>query len=127
MKEVTGGRGADVIYDSVGRDVFDGSLECIAWNGRLLVIGFASGRILEVKVNRILLKLKNIALIGLFWGAHATYEPERIPETFAGLFRLHAEGKVKPLICRSFALDELPEALAALGSRKTWGKVVVTP
>src|SRR5713101_2914590 len=62
-------RRADVIYDPVGGDVFDASLKCIAWNGRLLVIGFASGRIPEVKLNRVL--LKNIALVGLHWGAHA--------------------------------------------------------
>jgi NADPH2:quinone reductase len=125
VKEATGGRGADVIYDPVGGDVFDGSLKCIAWNGRLLVIGFASGRIPEVKANRIL--LKNISVVGLHWGAHATNEPERIPETFEALFRLYAEGKVKPFIFRSYPLAELPAALEALGSRHTWGKVVVTP
>ncbi|MCZ6785115.1 MAG: NADPH:quinone oxidoreductase family protein, partial [Proteobacteria bacterium] len=83
VKEETDGRGADVIYDSVGGDVFDKSLKCIAWNGRLLVIGFAGGRIPEVKANRIL--LKNISLMGLHWGAYALNEPERIPETFAAL------------------------------------------
>src|SRR5206468_635089 len=66
VRAATAGHGADVIYDPVGGDVFDGSLRCIAWNGRLLVIGFASGRIPEVKLNRVL--LKNIALVGLHWG-----------------------------------------------------------
>ena len=69
-----------MIYDSVGGDIFDQSLKCIAWNGRLLVIGFAGGRIPEVKANRIL--LKNISIVGLHWGAHVQHEPARIPETF---------------------------------------------
>jgi len=125
VKQATGGRGADVIYDSVGGDVTDGSLKCIAWNGRLLVIGFASGRIPEVKLNRVL--LKNIALVGLHWGAHAMYEPARIGETFDALFALLAAGKIRPLVYRTYALDELPEALAALGSRRSWGKVIVRP
>jgi NADPH2:quinone reductase len=94
VKQATEGRGADVVYDSVGGDVTDGSLKCIAWNGRLLVIGFASGRIPEVKLNRVL--LKNISLVGLHWGAHAMYEPARIGETFDALFALLAEGKIRP-------------------------------
>jgi NADPH2:quinone reductase len=125
VKEATGGKGADVIYDSVGGDVFDQSMKCIAWSGRLLVIGFAGGRIPEVKANRIL--LKNISVVGLHWGAYAQHEPERIGETFDALFRLYEEGKIKPVIFKKYALEELPEALAALGGRKTYGKVVVAP
>jgi NADPH:quinone reductase len=125
VKEVTDGHGADVIYDSVGGDVTDASLKCIAWNGKLLVIGFASGRIPEVKLNRVL--LKNISLVGLHWGAHAMHEPARIGETFRALFELYAEGVVEPVIYRSYPLDELPAALEALGSRRSYGKVVVTP
>ena len=126
VKQETGGRGADVIYDSVGGDVFDGSMKCIAWNGRLLVIGFAGGRIPEVKANRIL--LKNIAVVGLHWGAFAFNEPERIPETFAALFALYAEGKVKPVIYpERYTLAQLPAALEALGARRTYGKVIVRP
>ncbi|HJQ82834.1 MAG TPA: NADPH:quinone oxidoreductase family protein [Candidatus Binatia bacterium] len=125
VREATGGRGADVIYDSVGGDVFDASLKCIAWNGRLLVIGFASGRIPEVKLNRVL--LKNIALVGLHWGAHAMHEPERIPATFRALLALYDEGKIDPVVYRAYPLGELPAALEALGSRQSWGKVVVTP
>jgi len=126
VKEATGGHGADVIYDPVGGDVTDQSLKCIAWNGRLLVIGFAAGRIPEVKLNRVL--LKNIALVGLHWGAHQMYEPERIPETFDGLFRLYREGKIRPEIFpERYGLADLPAALAALGARRTWGKVVIRP
>jgi NADPH2:quinone reductase len=121
----TGGRGADVIYDSVGGDVFERSLKCIAWNGRLLVIGFAGGEIPSVKLNRIL--LKNIAVVGLHWGAYAKYEPERIPETMRALLALHEKGAVRPEIYRSYPLAEAGAALVALASRGTWGKVVLTP
>jgi NADPH2:quinone reductase len=125
VKDATGGKGADVIYDPVGGDIFDQSLKAIAWSGRLLVIGFASGRIPEVKANRIL--LKNISVVGLHWGAYAQHEPARIPETFDALFRLYEEGKIKPVIFKTYPLEELPAALAALGGRKTYGKVVVEP
>lgn len=125
VKKVTGGKGADVIYDSVGGDIFDGSLKCIAWNGRLLVIGFASGRIPEVKANRIL--LKNIAVTGLHWGAHVIHEPQKIVECFEALFDLYAQGKIRPVIYKTFSLDDVPAALAALGSRASYGKVIVAP
>jgi len=125
VKELTDGRGADVICDSVGGDVFDRSLKCIAWNGRLVVVGFASGRIPEVKANRIL--LKNIAVTGVHWGAYLFNEPERVPETFAGLFALYSDGRIKPLIYGRYALEDLPSALADLASRKTHGKLIITP
>jgi NADPH2:quinone reductase len=125
VKQATGGRGADVIYDPVGGDIFEGSLKCIAWNGRLLVIGFAGGTIPEVKANRIL--LKNIAVVGLHWGAYATNEPERIPEVFAGLAKLYESGLVRPMIFGTYSLDDVPKALEALGSRGTYGKVIITP
>ena len=125
VKQATGGKGADVIYDSVGGDTTDLSLKCIAWNGRLLVIGFASGRIPEVKLNRVL--LKNIAVTGLHWGAHAIHEPARVGETFRALFELYEAGKIRPVIFARHPLAELPAALDALGSRKSYGKIVVTP
>jgi NADPH2:quinone reductase len=125
VMEITDGKGADVIYDSVGGDVFDKSLKCIAWNGRLLVIGFASGRIPSVQANRIL--LKNIAVTGLHWGAHAAKDPEKIPRTFEALFELYRAGRIRPVIFKTYPLDEVPAALEALGSRKTWGKVIVAP
>jgi NADPH2:quinone reductase len=125
VKELTGGRGADVIYDPVGGDVFDKSLKCIAWNGRLLVIGFAGGTIPSVAANRIL--LKNIAVTGLHWGAYAKNEPQRVPETFAALFHLYEEKKIHPVVYRGYPLEEAAAALAALGSRKTHGKVVLNP
>lgn len=125
VKQATDGRGADVVYDPVGGSVTDQSLKCIAWNGRLLVIGFASGSIPEIKANRIL--LKNISVVGLHWGAYAIHEPQRIPDTFAALFRLYDAGKIKPVLYATYPLEEVPAALEALGSRRTYGKVIVTP
>ncbi len=125
VKQATDGRGADVIYDPVGGDVFDGSLKCIAWNGRLLTVGYAGGRIPEVKVNRIL--LKNIAVIGLHWGAYAVKQPEVVRETFDALARLYEQGKIAPVVYRSYPLEAVPEALEALGSRRSYGKVIITP
>jgi len=122
---LTGGKGADVIYDSVGGDVFDRSLKCIAWNGRLLVIGFASGRIPAVQVNRIL--LKNIAVTGLHWGAHLEKEPERVRKSFEALVALYAAGRIEPVIYKSYGLGELPIALQELASRKTYGKLIAVP
>ena len=125
VKQETGGRGADVIYDSVGGDVFEGSLKCIAWNGRLVVIGFAGGTIPSVKANRIL--LKNIEVTGLHWGAYAQHQPASIPEVFAALFALYEAGKIRPLVFRAYPLEDAGLALAELGSRSTWGKVVLAP
>jgi len=123
--ELTDGRGADVIYDSVGGDTTQKSLKCIAWNGRLVVIGFAGGEIPEIKANRIL--LKNIAVTGLHWGAHAQHDPERVVDCFASLFRLHARGQIAPVIYGRYALEDVPVALEALATRKTHGKLIVTP
>ena len=125
VNEITDGRGADVICDSVGGDVFDRSLKCIAWNGRLLVVGFASGRIPELKANRIL--LKNIAVVGIHWGAYRDNEPERVLEAFESLFALYRKGMIKPLIFNTYPLEDLPSALGELASRKTHGKLIITP
>ncbi|HXJ33316.1 MAG TPA: NADPH:quinone oxidoreductase family protein [Candidatus Eisenbacteria bacterium] len=125
VKAATDGRGADVIYDSVGGDVLDHSLKCIAWSGRLLVIGFAGGRIPEIKANRIL--LKNIAVIGLHWGAYALNEPERVPQVFEALFRMFEAGAIRPVIWKRFRLEHVADALEALGSRQTYGKIVIVP
>jgi NADPH2:quinone reductase len=125
VKAATGGRGADVVYDSVGGDVFERSLKCLAWNGRLLVVGFASGVIPSVAANRIL--LKNIAVVGLHWGAYATHEPERVAEAFQALFELYEAGRIRPLIQRAYPLERVAEALADLGSRRSHGKLVLVP
>lgn len=125
VMEATEGQGADVIYDSVGGDTTDRSLKCIKWNGRLLVIGFASGTIPSVQLNRVM--LKNISVVGLHWSAYPEREPEAIDGCFESLFELARAGSIAPLVSASFPLAEAGAALEALGSRKTVGKVVLVP
>ncbi|OEC47452.1 NADPH:quinone oxidoreductase [Pseudomonas sp. 1D4] len=124
VKELTGGQGADVIYDPVGGDLFDEAIRSIAWNGRLLVVGFASGRIPELPVNLAL--LKGAAVVGVFWGSFAQRQPQDNLANFQQLFAWHAEGKLKPLVSQTFPLERAAEAINALGQRKAVGKVVVT-
>lgn len=123
VKELTGGNGADVIYDAVGGDAFDQSLRCINWDGRLLVIGFASGRIPEAPANLVL--IKGCSIIGVFWGAFAAREPQNNRANFAALLALYEQGRLKPHVSTTFPLDQVPQAMQALLSRKTTGKVVI--
>lgn len=123
VKSVTGG-GADVIYDPVGGDVFEQSLRCIAWEGRLLVVGFASGTIPAAKAN--LLLLKGCAAMGVFWGRFAATEPKRSLENFEKVFEWHAEGKLKPHVSHRIPLEKASEALYALINREVVGKCVLT-
>lgn len=124
VKELTGGKGADVIYDPVGGDAFDESLRCINWDGRLLVIGFASGRIPEAKANLVL--LKQCQIVGVFWGAWTERNPAECRAQFDQLLGWCAEGRIKPHISMRYPLEQAPEALKALAARKATGKVVVT-
>jgi NADPH2:quinone reductase len=124
-RELTDGRGADVIYDPVGGDTFDRSLKCIAFNGRLLVIGFASGRIPEAKMNRVL--LKNISLVGLHWGLYFDRDPEALQDAQRALVELFTEGRIQPLVSATYPLVDAATALEALGNRNTTGKVVLIP
>lgn len=123
VKKLTGGQGADVIYDPVGGDLFDEAIRSIAWNGRLLVVGFASGRIPELPVNLAL--LKGAAVVGVFWGSFAQRQPQDNLANFQQLFAWHAEGKLKPLVSQTFPLERAADAINALGQRKAVGKVVV--
>jgi NADPH:quinone reductase len=117
-------RGVDIVYDPVG--LIDKSTKCTRWNGRLLVIGFAAGNIEKVAMNKVL--LKNISIVGLHWGAYAINEPEKIGEVWEGIFKLIAEGKFRGTVFTDMefvGLESVGEALKSLGSRGTWGKVVV--
>src|SRR3989344_1212421 len=124
VKRLTDGNGADVIYDPVGGDLFDQAIRSIAWNGRLLVVGFASGRIPELPVNLAL--LKGAAVVGVFWGSFAQRQPQDNAANFQQLFAWHAEGKLKPLVSQPFPPAQAAEAINTLGQRKAVGKVVVT-
>ncbi len=123
VKKLTGGRGADVIYDPVGGDVFDLSTKCIAPYGRLLVIGFASGRIPSIAANRIL--LKNMSVVGAVWGGHAQLHPEYPAEAQAVLTKLFEEGKINPPEPVIYPLAEASRALRDLADRKILGKAAL--
>ena len=117
-------RGVDVVFDPVG--LLNQSLTCAAWNARLLVIGFAGGTIEKVAANRLL--LKNVSLVGLFWGRFAKEEPATVEKVWNGVFELIEKGAFKPMVWgrREFVgLESVGEALKALAGRETWGKVVV--
>jgi NADPH2:quinone reductase len=124
VKQLTGGRGADVIYDPVGGDIFDLSTKCIAPGGRLLVIGFASGRIPTIAVNRIL--IKDMAVVGALWGAHAAAHPEYMAEAQHSLAELYTKGAIAPPKPATYALDQAPAALRDLANRKILGKAALT-
>jgi NADPH2:quinone reductase len=125
VKEITGGRGADVIYDPVGGDVFDASRKVVAFEGRILVIGFVAGRFAEAPTNHIL--VKNYGVIGVHWGYYQRMAPELIPRWQDALVELWAQRKINPLVGAELPLTEAPEALRRLAGRGTVGKVVLVP
>lgn len=118
------GRGVDIVYDPVG--MVDKSTKCIAWNGRILVIGFAAGSIEKVAMNKVL--LKNISIVGIHWGMYSKMESETEVRVWKEILDLIEAGKFKgtEFTDNEFVgLESIPDALKALGSRETWGKVVV--
>ncbi|MFN3521792.1 MAG: NADPH:quinone oxidoreductase family protein [Phenylobacterium sp.] len=125
VKEITGGRGADVIYDPVGGDVFDESVRCIAFDGRLLVIGFTSGRIPTVSVNMPL--IKGFSVMGVRAGEYGRQFPERGRENQKAIWKLAAEGVVRPRVDQEFPLDRWREAFDTLAARKVVGKTIISP
>jgi NADPH:quinone reductase len=123
VRALTGGRGADVVYDPVGGDAFDQALRAVNWEARMLVIGFAAGRIQSVPANLIL--VKNISVIGVVWGAQAERDPALISRNLAELLRWWEAGRLEPLVAKVFPLPEAGEALTALLSRRYAGKIVL--
>lgn len=124
LKELTDGQGVDVIYDPVGGKLFEEAFRSIAWNGRMLVVGFAAGGEIPALPANLPL-LKGAALIGVFWGAFAQRQPQDNAANFKQLFAWYAEGKLKPLVSQTFALEQAAEAIDTLGQRKAVGKLVV--
>ena len=124
VKVLTEGKGADVVFDPVGGDVFDASLRCTAWGGRILVIGFAAGRVPQIPAN--LLLVKNLAAMGVYWGSNRTRAPERLVAEFAELFGWFEAGQLRPHVSHRFDLADAAQALELLTSRKSTGKVVLT-
>jgi NADPH2:quinone reductase len=124
VKALTDGRGVDVVYDPVGGDAFDQSLRSIAWEGRIIIIGFAAGRIPQIPANLVL--VKNIDVIGFFWGSYRRYKPQFQAESFRQLFRWYDDGKLKPHVSHRLPLEQVKDALELLKTRKSTGKVVLT-
>lgn len=125
VKELTGGRGVDVVVDPVGGDRFTDSLRSLAPEGRLLVIGFTAGAIPEVKVNRLL--LNNLSVVGVGWGAFWMADPTYLQEQWARLLPYLESGALVPLVGNSYALEDAADALLELEERRAQAKVVITP
>jgi NADPH2:quinone reductase len=123
VKELTDGKGADVIFDPVGGDLFDQSTRCINWNGRLLVVGFTSGIIPEYKANLAL--LKGASMVGVFLGRWIKEEPEEYEANLVELFELFEQGKIKPAVFQSYKMDDFVSAFNILKDRKAMGKVTL--
>lgn len=125
VKEITRGAGADVIYDPVGGDVFDESTRCIAFNGRILIIGFTSGRIPSIGVNMPL--IKGYSIMGVRAGEYGRKFPEKGRENIQAIMQLLAERKIRPHVCARFPLAKAVDAMRMLSDRKVIGKVVIEP
>jgi NADPH:quinone reductase len=125
VKELTGGRGADVIYDPVGGDAYDRSAKCVAFEGRILVIGFAGGRVPAPALNHAL--VKNYSIVGLHWGLYATKEPSSLRECHEELVKLAASGSIKPLVSERLGLADVAGGLQRLADGETIGRVTFRP
>jgi NADPH2:quinone reductase len=125
VKELTDGNGADVIYDTVGGDVFDESVRCIAWGGRILIVGFTSGRIPTVGVNMPL--IKGFSVVGVRAGEFGRRNPKLGKENIEIVMKWAAEGHLNPHVCASFPLEQAVDAMKMLRDRKVVGKVVINP
>jgi NADPH2:quinone reductase len=123
VKSITGGRGADVIFDPVGGDVYDRSTKCVAFEGRIVIVGFTSGRIPQAAANHVL--IKNYSVVGLHWGLYMRRAPELVPVAQHKLLQMYEAGQIKPYISERVPLAEAPRALALVGGGKSTGKVVL--
>jgi NADPH2:quinone reductase len=123
VKELTGGRGADVVYDPVGGELFAASLRSIAFEGRILVIGFAGGTVPQIPANHLL--VKNVDVIGLNWPAYAELNPQVMTESFRTLLQWYLEGVIRPYVSAIYRLERAVDALQQVVARKSTGKVVI--
>ena len=123
IKELTGGVGANVVYDPVGDSYSEPCLRATAWEGRYLVIGFAAGEIPKIPLNITL--LKGCQVVGVFWGAWVGMSPDENNKNFAELFKLHAEGKINPEVSQKYTLENSADAFLHLANRKAKGKVII--
>lgn len=123
VRELTNGDGVDVIFDPVGGETFDLALKVLGFEGRAVIIGFAGGEIQKIAANRLL--LKNASAVGAIWGGYLGRAPGYSQEVVDDCFRMMADGAITPAISGVYPLSETPAALAALDTRKTWGKLVI--
>ena len=124
VKQATGGKGPDVIYDPVGGDFAEPAFRSIGWRGRYLVVGFASGPIPSLPLNLAL--LKGASIVGVFWGDFARREPQANAQMMQQLAQWYGEGRVKPVIDRTLPMAQLKDAYTLMGSRSVKGKLVMT-
>jgi NADPH2:quinone reductase len=124
IKELTGGKGIDVVYDAVGGAYTEPALRSLAWRGRLLVVGFAAGEIPKIPINLTL--LKGCSIVGVFWGDWTRREPERFAERIRQLDRWFQEGKLKPHVSETMPFERAGEAIGKMASRQVKGKLVLT-
>ncbi|WP_246128136.1 NADPH:quinone oxidoreductase family protein [Amycolatopsis rhizosphaerae] len=125
VKAETGGRGADVIYDPVGGQTYQRSTKCVAFEGRIVVVGFAGGEIQSVALNHAL--VKNYSILGLHWGLYSDRDPASVAACHRELTRLVEDGLIRPFVSERLPLDELPDGLQRLGDGDTVGRLVVVP
>lgn len=125
IKALTDGKGVDVVYDVVGGDAFDACSRAMAWNGRLLVIGFASGTIPKLPINLTL--VKGYSLVGVFWGTFTMKQPQDFMANMQELLKWYLEGKVKVHVDEVFALEQASKALSKVLNRQAKGKVILKP
>jgi NADPH2:quinone reductase len=123
VKRATNGRGADLIYDPVGGEIGERSTKCIAFEGRLVLIGFTSGKFSNFVANHIL--VKNYSVVGLHWGAYRHNDPAKIEQGWNELIELYQTGMLKPVIGGSYRMEQVAEAMEFLASRKAIGKIVL--
>ncbi|MET8908793.1 NADPH:quinone oxidoreductase family protein [Micromonospora sp. NPDC004551] len=125
VKAETGGRGADVVYDPVGGDTYQRSTKCVAFEGRILVVGFAGGRIQSAALNHAL--VKNYSIVGLHWGLYQRHDPAAVAECHRALTALAAQGAVRPLVSERLPLAEVADGVQRLADGSTVGRVVYVP
>lgn len=125
LKKLNDGKGVDVVYDVVGGEAFDACSRSMAWKGRLLVVGFASGKIPQLPVNLTL--VKGYSVVGVFWGSFTQFEPKVFRENMIELMDWYVEGRVKVLVDEVFALQDAAKALHKVMDRKVKGKVILKP
>jgi NADPH2:quinone reductase len=124
VRAIAGGRGVDIVFDPVGGDAFDAALRTLGWEGRIVVVGFAAGRIPQIPAN--LLLVKNISAVGLFWGEYRNRDPELVRGWFAELMQWYEAGRIKPHVSHVLPAEQAGAAMEMLLARKSTGKIVLT-